>query len=206
MKQTEQKQNNPNPWLQIWLHPKQTIAQMDEKFNFLTYLLIWFLGLHIALNFAQEVHSGNFKSLGFILGISLVRAIFYGAVVWFVYSALAYWIGKLFGGTGTWRKMRHAMAWAQVPMLGYLILYWPLGLIVFGHDLFTSVDVTLSAGKMMLNMLVLVINLVLGIWYIFIVSNAIAGAHRISGRKGFFTFLVLILVLVLAAIGLTAIA
>ncbi|MFD2210022.1 Yip1 family protein [Virgibacillus halophilus] len=202
MKQNETKvQKNPSPWLRMWLHPKQTVIDSDKRFTVSTYLLIWILGIHVALSFAQEVHSGDSHSLGYTLGISLLRAILYGAVIWGIYGVLSYWLGRLFGGKGTWRSVFHALAFAQVPMLGYLVVYWPLALGVFGAALFSSAEVSLDPGQMMLNLVALLVNLVLGIWYIVTVSKAIAGAHGFSSWKGFLTFVALIVLIFLLLMG-----
>lgn len=195
MKQNESDvQKNPNPWLGMWLRPKQTVMASKHTFTISVFLLIWILGIHLALSYAREMHATDFQSLGYTLGISLLRAVFYGAFIWIIYSAFTLWLGRLFGGKGTWRTAGHAMALAQVPMLGYLIVYWPLALTVFGKELFSSADVSLEPWQMLLNLVAMIISLVLGIWYIVTISKAIAGAHRFSSWKGFFTFLAMMVI------------
>jgi hypothetical protein len=68
---------------------------------------------------------------------------------WIVFAGAAqgfgsYWIGGGFlhlavrglGATGTYRRARHLLAFAAVPLALSLFLLWPLRLAIFGSDLF----------------------------------------------------------------------
>jgi len=61
----------------------------------------------------------------------------YGAFAYFVLGALLYASCRALGSEGSYRRARHVLAFACVPIALSLIL-WPVKLAVFGEDLFRS--------------------------------------------------------------------
>lgn len=59
----------------------------------------------------------------------------YGAVVYFALGALLFAAGRALGSQGTYRRARHVLAFACVPIALSLVL-WPVRLAVFGEDVF----------------------------------------------------------------------
>jgi hypothetical protein len=59
----------------------------------------------------------------------------YGAFGYFVIGALLYAGGRALGSQGTYRRARHVLAFACVPIALSLVL-WPVKLAVFGEDVF----------------------------------------------------------------------
>jgi hypothetical protein len=59
----------------------------------------------------------------------------YGTFGYFALGALLYIGAKLLGSQGTYRRARHVLAFACVPIALSLVL-WPVKLAVFGEDLF----------------------------------------------------------------------
>jgi hypothetical protein len=59
----------------------------------------------------------------------------YGTFGYFVLGALLYIGAKLLGSQGTYRRARHVLAFACVPIALSLVL-WPVKLAVFGEDVF----------------------------------------------------------------------
>jgi hypothetical protein len=59
----------------------------------------------------------------------------YGAFGYFAIGALLHAAGKLLGSQGSYRRARHVLAFACVPIALSLVL-WPLKLAIFGGDLF----------------------------------------------------------------------
>jgi hypothetical protein len=63
-----------------------------------------------------------------------------------LYGTAAYWLGGLVfylglraaGGTGTYRRARHLLAYAATPLLLSLVLAWPLKLALYGGDVFRT--------------------------------------------------------------------
>jgi hypothetical protein len=69
----------------------------------------------------------------------------YGTFGYFAVGALLYAGGKALGSQGTYRRARHVLAFACVPIALSLVL-WPVKLAVFGEDVFRSGGSDSGAG------------------------------------------------------------
>ncbi|MBM7600190.1 hypothetical protein JOC34_002581 [Virgibacillus halotolerans] len=197
---------NKSPWLSIWLHPRATIeTAIQQKNTGMVILLIYLAGLDTALNFSLNMGAGDFSSLSHIIVMSLIRGILFGAASWAIMSTLVFWIGKLFRGQGSWLDISRAYAWCMIPVVVGMVISWPLSAIIFGGDLFTSITPPLSAPMILLNAFATMIGLLITIWSIFIASQAIGAAHKISNWKGFLTILIAGFIMILA-VGLIIVA
>lgn len=61
----------------------------------------------------------------------------YGVVAYFLFGGFLYWASKLLGSQGTYRRSRHVLAFAAVP-LAVSLAVWPVKLVLYGDDLFRS--------------------------------------------------------------------
>ena len=61
----------------------------------------------------------------------------YGVVAYFLFGGFLYWGSRLLGSQGTYRRSRHVLAFACVP-LAVSLLVWPVKLALYGDDLFRS--------------------------------------------------------------------
>jgi hypothetical protein len=61
----------------------------------------------------------------------------YGVVAYFLFGGFLYWSSRLLGSQGTYRRSRHVLAFASVPLAVSLIV-WPVKLVLYGDDLFRS--------------------------------------------------------------------
>jgi hypothetical protein len=61
----------------------------------------------------------------------------YGAVAYWLFGALLHGSGKALGSQGSYRRSRHVLAFAAVPLALSLVV-WPLKLALWGEDLFRS--------------------------------------------------------------------
>jgi hypothetical protein len=62
----------------------------------------------------------------------------YAALGFLLLGALVYAAARALGGQGSYRRARHLVGFASAPVAVSLLLLWPLGLAVFGGDLFRS--------------------------------------------------------------------
>lgn len=178
------------PFLKIWIKPYETVSQVvDEYHPKLVLFLVYITGVVMALNVSLNAASGDVHSIGFIMIQTLIRGVLFGFLGWFIFSGLIYWIGKLFNGTGSFKRVRTAYAWAQIPMLAQVIILWPLNYIVFGNELFTSQQVFLTVPMMALNLVTMILEFILMIWSIVMMSRSISVGHHLSGGKGLMTLL-----------------
>ena len=79
---------------------------------------------------------GNFDGLLTIIWAFLFGAI-YGAFGYFAVGALLHGAGKLLGSQGSYRRARHVLAFAAVPLALSLVL-WPVKLSLYGGDWFRT--------------------------------------------------------------------
>ena len=63
---------------------------------------------------------------------------FYAAAAYWVLGALLYGAARSLGGQGSYRRARHLVAFATAPVALSLLTLWPVGIAVFGGDLFRS--------------------------------------------------------------------
>ncbi|HEV8459624.1 MAG TPA: Yip1 family protein [Gaiellaceae bacterium] len=61
----------------------------------------------------------------------------YGFIAYYVFGAALYWSGKWLGSQGTYRRARHVLAFAAMPIALSLVL-WPIKLAVWGEDVFRT--------------------------------------------------------------------
>ena len=62
------------------------------------------------------------------------------------YALAVYWIGggllsrasRRLGGLGSWRRSRHVIAFAAMPLALSLVAFWPVRILVYGQDLFRT--------------------------------------------------------------------
>jgi hypothetical protein len=85
---------------------------------------------------AHLMDDGNFDGVLAIVWAFLFGAI-YGAFGYFFLGALLHGAGKLLGSQGSYRRARHVVAFAAVPLAFSLVL-WPVKLSLYGADWFRS--------------------------------------------------------------------
>ena len=61
----------------------------------------------------------------------------YGGFAYFAIGALLHWSGRALGSQGTYRRARHVLAFAAVPVALSLVL-WPVKLSLYGADWFRT--------------------------------------------------------------------
>ena len=71
----------------------------------------------------------------------------YGFAVYWVSGAIVYWVSSLAGGSGSYRRARHLIAFAAAPLALSLFLVWPLRLAVYGEDVFREGGADHGAGN-----------------------------------------------------------
>ena len=68
---------------------------------------------------------------------AFVAGSIYGMFGYFVFGALLYGGGKALGSQGSYRRARHVLAFAAIP-IALSIFLWPIKLAVYGESLFRS--------------------------------------------------------------------
>ncbi len=100
-------------------------------------LLAGMAGVLLSSAWGQVLDQGDVDGLVLAV-ITFVAGIFYGAAGYFVVGGALYMGARTVGSLGSWRLARQVLAFAFVPMALSLFLTVPVGLAVFGEDLFRS--------------------------------------------------------------------
>lgn len=166
----------PNPFLTIWLSPRETIRRIVEwNPNY------WVIALGCLLGVAQvsdpsmlRVFGGNL-SPAVIYAIVLVVGPLAGLVQLGIWSLLTCWTGRWLGGTASVRQIAAAVAWSYIPIVVTIPLP-VLACLIAGLDLFAKppahLDTPLSSG--LLYAVVQVVEIALGIWSFVISCHTVA--------------------------------
>ncbi len=72
----------------------------------------------------------------------------YGCAVYWLSGTIVHWVASLAGGSGSYRRARHLVAFAAAPLALSLFLVWPLRLAVYGEDVFRKGGADHGAGNL----------------------------------------------------------
>jgi hypothetical protein len=108
-------------------------------------LIVWLAGIAAILADAatyldDRTRSGLDLALWAFLGGGIS-----GGFAYFALGAIVYWVVKAFGSQGTYRRARHVVAFAAVPVALSLVL-WPFKLALYGEDWFRTGGRDTGAG------------------------------------------------------------
>jgi hypothetical protein len=181
-----------NPWLKIWVSPRETIRAI-VKFNpkHLFYLLAAIYGFTMLLQLAQDFSLGLQMSLAWILGGALVLSWGLGAFVFNIFAALLCWTGRWVGGQGSFVNIKAAVAWAYVPSLVNAIV-WLAMLGVFGPHVFISTfaDTVFIGYQLPVVFFGFLAQIIASVWGFFIGLQTLAEVQGFSVWKALLNILI----------------
>jgi hypothetical protein len=93
----------------------------------IVFSVIWFKNL-----------GARFPNFALLIGAGLVIGPFAGVLFTFLFSLLVHRVGRLLGGTGSYRNVRAATVYASVPIVYSLVLVFPIEIAVFGPYFFSD--------------------------------------------------------------------
>jgi hypothetical protein len=174
-----------NPWLKIWVAPKETIraiVNFDPAYRFP--LLSGIYGLPLLLHAAQTCSLAEGLPLEWIILGALVLAVFAGMLSITIVSALLTWTGRWIGGRGSFKTVRAAVTWSNVPNLVNLFC-WIVLMFAFGPFVFYSdfSQMTFVGGALTLVMAIFLIQFIISIWALVILIQSLAEVQGFSGWK-----------------------
>jgi hypothetical protein len=121
----------------------------------------------------------------------------YAALGFLLLGALVYAAARALGGQGSYRRARHLVGFASAPVALSLLLLWPLGLAVFGGDLFRSGGVDDGTGGTIFHWA----QVAFAAWGVVLLAIGIRAVHGWTWARSLAT-----LALALAPVALVAIA
>ena len=115
-----------HPLRDIWFSPRDTVRTLvasDPTRGVL--VLSWFVGLAMFLEPMTSKANDRFP-----IAAAMVTAVLAGPMLSFglvfLQALLTTGTGRLLGGEASPVELRAAFAWAQAPLLGLLVLWWPV--------------------------------------------------------------------------------
>lgn len=192
-----------NPFLTVWLQPRQTARDMiDNK-------PLWFIFLLIVIGSFGAFGGGyvgseldTTLSVAVLIAISLFLGPITGIIMMFIYSGIIFLFGKLLGGTGSFWDVFKAGSLTYVPSLVIGIFYY-IWMFFAPESYFNAFETSAFS------IIVPLISLAFGIWSIVINVIALSEAHRFSNWRAFFTLTIpflLVMIFVFAVIAIIGIA
>ncbi|MEB2299319.1 YIP1 family protein [Lysinibacillus xylanilyticus] len=185
--ETSQERPKVNPFLSIWLHPKQTTRYMIEEKSIGFAILLMSIG-YLGVTLSDLIDSTFLSdwSPWFIVIFCVIAAPISG-IIGTAFSALITWLfGKLFKGTGTYSDLFKGLSLTAIPFI-VLIPFYLIWLFTSPESLMNS-DYTGSYPWVF--WLAILLTIVVVIWSIVITVGIVAEAHQIPNWMAFLTLLI----------------
>ncbi|MCX6899988.1 MAG: Yip1 family protein [Verrucomicrobia bacterium] len=171
----------PNPFLTIWLSPRETIRRIVEWNP--NYCIIWLAclaGIGQVLDRSTMRDLGDKVPLAVLFAIALIGGPLVGLLQLYISSLLIRWTGRWLGGVATLRQLIAAVGWGMAPQAFALLLFVPAWLIA-GRELFTKQTPYMNAHPVLLIMLTAlsVVEVILGVW------SFVTTCHTVAEVQGY---------------------
>jgi hypothetical protein len=169
-----------NPWTSMWVKPRDTIQSIvSENPDRSLWILAFIYGFTSLMNAFQTLETGTAIGLLGTLLLAIVIAPFWGYFVFSIWSMIIVWTGKWLKGQASFREVRAAYAWSNVPMI-LVIPLWLIILFAYGHMLFYPQTPALPHSGLSLLFFLLMGKLVLAIWSLILFLQALAEVQKFS--------------------------
>ena len=188
-----------NPFLSVWLHPRQTARYVIEQKSLFYVIMLIILGL-IAGGFSGLVDSQFYPDFSYvwIFLISIILVPIVGTIFMFITTAIIFLVGKLLKGTGSFWDVFKALSLSSIPAIytGPLYILW---MFVSPESFFFKNEMSAIA---VIDSIIMVVT---SIWSVVILVGAITEAHRFSIIRSIITLIIPAIVLFIFLFGLFAI-
>ena len=180
-----------NPFLSVWLHPKQTARYVIEQKSLLYVITITILG-YIAAGFSGLRDSALYPNFSYvwIFLISIILVPIIGFIFTLITTGIVFIVGKLLNGTGSFWDVFKAYSLTSIPAI-YTGPFYILALFV---DEVNAITIILS-----------IIIFVTSVWSMVILVAAVAEAHQFSIIRSIITLIIPAIILFIFLFGLLAI-
>jgi hypothetical protein len=97
----------------------------------------------------------------------------YGAFAYWLLGAFVHAASRALGGQGTYRRARHLVGFAAVPLALSLFLVWPVAIAAYGSDLFRAAGSDSGTGATVLGWA----QAAVGVWCVALLALGIRAVH-----------------------------
>src|SRR3990167_1606988 len=171
-----------NPWFQILIKPRQTIAEIVKKNpDHRIWWLAFIYGFSSILSSFQSTSMGIQISLPLIFLLAIIIAPFWGYICFTIWSWVITFTGKWLKGQGGFKEVRCAYAWSNVPIVINIFL-WFLLAFLFGDALFTNYSGTAAFTQTQITslLIIFILRISAAVWGLVIYLNALAEVQKFS--------------------------
>jgi hypothetical protein len=148
---------------------KEAAGDMSEPIL----LVVWLAGIAVILADAGTYLDDTSRDgVDLLLWVFLAGGIT-GGFAYFAIGAILYWAGRFFGSQGTYRRARHVVGFAAVPLALSLVL-WPVKLALYGEAWFRTGGGDRGAGGAVFDLL----SLGFLLWSIALLAIGVRAVHR----------------------------
>lgn len=165
-----------NPWVSIWIKPRETIRWIVDTDPTRQVILLAALGGIAQSLRAEGISLGDNLSVLATFMTALIGGSISGIISLYIGGAILRWTGSWFEGQATTEEVRAAIAWSSVPTIWALLLQIP-ELILFG-----TVPSRIDASPILLFLLsgFTVVEITITIWTFIIFLKCIGEVHCFS--------------------------
>lgn len=181
-----------NPWLDIWIRPRETIRAI-VKFNpaYLFYLIAAIYGFPTGLQFAVNLALGEQFPLWAIVAGAAILSVGIGYISLSIISGLLLWTGQWIGAKGSYQNIRAAVTWSNAPTVVNIVI-WVVMIWMFGAGLFMrGFDNTAIMGAQAgIVFIAMIAQTVTAVWSFIILLKALGEVQGFSAWKALLNVLI----------------
>jgi len=176
-----------SPWTTMWFDPRGTIRNIIATNPNRNLFLLAVLG-GIGQTFANAValNLGDRMSTASVVLACIAIGPLNGLLTVYIGSIVIHWTSTKLGGFSLISHIRAAIAWSWVPFVSTLPL-WIVKYILFRDELFKSEKIFIQSHSVLSTLYSLIgfIDIVLAIWSILLLYQAIGEVNGFSAWRGF---------------------
>ena len=185
---------NPEPYIKpevltdreiftrIWTEPRVVFRFLEDfRYDRYTYVLLVLAAVVNSLDHAGKNKMGEEHSLMYVLIMTIIFGGTFGAMFYYIYAAIASWMGRWFGGKANTASLLRVFAHAAFPVVLTLVIVM-IHIALFGIDLFRG-EIVIADYDMTYNVIYwisIIVEISLGIWGICLAVVGVSEVQKIS--------------------------
>ena len=168
----------------IWTEPRVVFRFLEDfRYDRYTYVLLFLAAVVNSLDHAGKNNMGEEHSLMYVLIMTIIFGGTFGAMFYYIYAAIASWVGRWFGGKANTASLLRVFAHAAFPVVLTLVIVI-IHIALFGIDLFRG-EIVIDDYDTTYNVIywiTIVVQISLAIWGICLAVVGVSEVQKISIR------------------------